>query len=70
MLEQITDRMSTDFVAKIKELAKEEKRLFALAEEQQEKTIEYLDEKLKLESELRELNSEIFYETLRNNKTQ
>jgi len=56
----IEKRTSSDFVAKIDKLAKEEKKMFALAKKQQNSS-NLIDEQVKLEMELGDLNNELYF---------
>lgn len=56
----IEKRTSSEFVTKIDKLANEEKRMFELAEKQQD-SIKLIDEKVKIEMELSDLNKELYY---------
>lgn len=55
----IEKRTSKEFVAKIDKLAKEEKRMFELAKKQQD-SAKLIDEQVKLEMELNDLNNELY----------
>jgi len=52
----------------INPLAAEEKRLFAVAKLQSKNTIKYINEQVKLEFELGELHSEIYFMELRDKR--
>lgn len=56
----IEKRTSNEFVAKIDKLAKEEKKMFALAKKQQD-SAKLIDEQVKLEMELSDLNNELYF---------
>jgi len=56
----IEKRTSNDFVAKIDKLAKEEKKMFALAKKQKD-SAKLIDEQVKLEMELSDLNNELYF---------
>lgn len=52
----------------LSELAKEEKRLFALAEKQQTMTLKLPEMRVKIEMEMRDLENELFYINQRRQK--
>lgn len=56
----IEQRMSDGFISKIKALSIREKDQFELAEKQKD-SIKLIDEKIKLESELADIQRELFY---------
>jgi hypothetical protein len=56
----IEKRTSNEFVAKIDKLAKEEKKMFALAKKQQN-SAQLIDEQVNLEMELSKLNNELYF---------
>jgi intein/homing endonuclease len=58
----IQQRTSNDFIAKIDLLSKKEKRCIKLAKELTgQKMLDLMDEQIKLEFELRDLNNEKYY---------
>jgi hypothetical protein len=58
----IQQRTSNEFIAKIEALSKKEKRCINLAKENTgQKMIDLMDERIKLEFELRDLNNEKYY---------
>jgi hypothetical protein len=58
----IQERTSNEFIAKIEILSKKEKRCIKLAEENTgQKMVDLMDERIKLEFELRDLNNEKYY---------
>jgi hypothetical protein len=54
-------RVSNKMLDKIKEYSKKEKKLFAVAKVQQEKSIELLEEKAKLTVELGDLHNDLYF---------
>lgn len=56
----VEKRTSNKFVAKIDKLAREEKKMFALAKKQQN-SAQLIDEQVKLEMELGDLNNELYF---------
>lgn len=61
------DRMTQEFMTKLKSLASREKEQFDLGEKKQD-LLKYIDEKVELEIELSELKQELFFMDMRKNK--